>query len=127
MVSVDHKDAQMYFDRDVQCIRTYFQKRYHFLSEEFPSLLDDINVHTRLDRDVEASGFIKEDVEGSAEEESSDESEDSDDDSRSDDAKSRSDDANETDRKTDLLVWSRWQGFSVCWAEREPFAVREDG
>lgn len=28
MVSTSHENAEMYFDRDVQCIRTYWAKRF---------------------------------------------------------------------------------------------------
>ncbi len=38
MVSTSHENAEMYFDRDVQCIRTYFAKKFKFESDEFPRL-----------------------------------------------------------------------------------------
>lgn len=28
MVSTDHENAELYFDRDVQCIRTLFERKY---------------------------------------------------------------------------------------------------
>ncbi|KAF3483662.1 RIO1 family protein kinase [Arthroderma uncinatum] len=34
MVSVDHTNAEMYFDRDVNCIKRYFQRRFGFVSDE---------------------------------------------------------------------------------------------
>eukprot|EP00808_Paulinella_micropora_P013349 g36581.t1 len=36
MVSTTHENAKYYFDRDVQCVRTYFEKRFNFKSEEYP-------------------------------------------------------------------------------------------
>eukprot|EP01047_Picozoa_sp_COSAG01_P112887 COSAG01_NODE_41612_length_449_cov_0.891429_1_plen_124_part_10 len=33
MVSISHKDARFYFERDVECIITFFEKRFHFESE----------------------------------------------------------------------------------------------
>lgn len=34
MVSVDHKDGQFYFERDVECIRVFFEKRFGFVNED---------------------------------------------------------------------------------------------
>ncbi|KAI9825340.1 MAG: hypothetical protein M1826_007018 [Phylliscum demangeonii] len=33
MVSIDHVNAQMYFDRDVNCIKRFFARRFHFASD----------------------------------------------------------------------------------------------
>ena len=38
MISASHINAEFYFDRDVECIRTWFKKRYNFDSEERPYL-----------------------------------------------------------------------------------------
>lgn len=61
MVSIDHGNAQYYFDRDVACIKRYFQRRYGFTSDEpGPFFKDSIKTITkRLDVEVEASGFSK--------------------------------------------------------------------
>jgi len=61
MVSVSHPNAQFYFDRDVACIRRYFERRYHFLSDEPGPYFADATkkFDTRLDVEVEASGFSK--------------------------------------------------------------------
>ncbi|PGH14113.1 Atypical/RIO/RIO2 protein kinase [Helicocarpus griseus UAMH5409] len=66
MVSVDHPNAEMYFDRDVQCIKRYFQRRFGFVSDEKGPFFKDAKklVGTkksgrRLDVEVEASGFSK--------------------------------------------------------------------
>lgn len=34
MLSIDHANAEMYFDRDVACIKRFFQRRFHFTSDE---------------------------------------------------------------------------------------------
>ena len=65
MVSVDHANAQMYFDRDVRCIKTFFERRFHFTSDEAgPTLADareraETRSAKRLDVEAEASGYSK--------------------------------------------------------------------
>lgn len=34
MLSIDHPNAEMYFDRDVACIKRFFERRFHFTSDE---------------------------------------------------------------------------------------------
>ena len=61
-VSIDHANAEYYFDRDVECIKTFFRRRFHFTPDEsgptFAEALKGIS-KTRLDVEVEASGFSK--------------------------------------------------------------------
>ena len=65
MVSIDHANAQMYFDRDVECIKTFFERRFHFTSDEpGPSFTQvrkraELNCARRLDVEAEASGYSK--------------------------------------------------------------------
>jgi RIO kinase 2 len=65
MVSIDHANAEMYFDRDVNCIKRFFERRFHFTSNEPGPFYSDArkgvrrNGSRRLDVDVEASGFSK--------------------------------------------------------------------
>ena len=66
MISIDHANAEMYFDRDVQCVKDFFQRRFRFTSDEpgpfFSAVLDDRarNAHCkRLDVTAQASGFSK--------------------------------------------------------------------
>jgi len=65
MVSMDHVNAEMYFDRDVNCIKTFFRRRFHFTSEEPGPFFSDAkngllkNPTKRLDVEVEASGFSR--------------------------------------------------------------------
>lgn len=65
MVSVDHANAEMYFDRDVQCVKRFFERRFGFVSDEPGPFFRDIKKKvgsdstSRLDVQVEASGFSR--------------------------------------------------------------------
>lgn len=65
MVSVDHPNAEMYFDRDVNCIKRFFQRKFHFVSDVPGPFFADAkkqlakNTEKRLDVEVEASGFSR--------------------------------------------------------------------
>jgi len=65
MVSMDHQNAEMYFDRDVACIKRFFQRRFHFTSTTPGPFFKDAKKTVgrdgarRLDAAVEASGFTK--------------------------------------------------------------------
>lgn len=65
MVSMLHVNAEMYFDRDVNCIKRFFERRFHFTgTEKGPSFKHALKLvgkdgATRLDATVEASGFTK--------------------------------------------------------------------
>ncbi|KAL1967912.1 hypothetical protein VTN77DRAFT_2329 [Rasamsonia byssochlamydoides] len=65
MVSIDHPNAEFYFDRDVNCIKRFFQRRFHFTSDEPGPFFEDAkkqllqNPGKRLDVEVEASGFSR--------------------------------------------------------------------
>jgi len=95
MVSTSHENAEWYFNRDVECIRTFFKRRFRYESALYPrfkSTISEDGVATgdfRLDVMVAASGFKQKDMkvleeymeavksdgsEGSEEEESEDES-----------------------------------------------------
>lgn len=62
-ISTNHANAQMYFDRDVACIRRYFERRFKYTSDEpgpfFADALKNVDPEMRLDIEVEASGFSK--------------------------------------------------------------------
>ncbi|PCD43961.1 hypothetical protein AU210_003046 [Fusarium oxysporum f. sp. radicis-cucumerinum] len=34
MISMEHQNAEMYFDRDVNCIKRFFERRFHFVPTE---------------------------------------------------------------------------------------------
>ncbi|EGS21475.1 uncharacterized protein CTHT_0033330 [Thermochaetoides thermophila DSM 1495] len=65
MVSMDHPNAEMYFDRDVQCIKRFFERRFHFVSTTPGPFYKDAKKTVgkdgakRLDAALEASGFTK--------------------------------------------------------------------
>lgn len=61
MVSIDHANAEYYFDRDVACIKRFFDRRFGFTSDEPGPFFKDAIKHLvkRLDVEVEASGFSK--------------------------------------------------------------------
>jgi RIO kinase 2 len=59
MVSTSHADAEMYFDRDVKCVREFFKKRFGYESELFPTF-SDVEREDSLDVEVSMSGFTKE-------------------------------------------------------------------
>ncbi|KAF4496642.1 Atypical RIO RIO2 kinase [Fusarium agapanthi] len=65
MVSMEHQNAEMYFDRDVNCIKRFFERRFHFVPTEpgpfFKHAKKTVGKDgvKRLDAAVEASGFTK--------------------------------------------------------------------
>ncbi|KAH8173288.1 RIO1 family protein [Sarocladium implicatum] len=65
MVSMQHQNAEMYFDRDVNCIKRFFSRKFHFKSDEPGPFFEDAKKLVgadgckRLDATVEASGFTK--------------------------------------------------------------------
>ncbi|KAK7064166.1 Serine/threonine-protein kinase rio2 [Favolaschia claudopus] len=68
MVSTSHPNAEWYFNRDVECIRTFFRRRFRYESALYPrfkSTLSEDGVKTgdfRLDVMVAASGFKQKDM-----------------------------------------------------------------
>ncbi|KAI7867195.1 RIO1 family-domain-containing protein [Spinellus fusiger] len=59
MVSTSHINAEYYFDRDVDCIRTFFRRRFAYESVLYPKFKLDVNREFSLDVQVAASGFTK--------------------------------------------------------------------
>ena len=63
MVSTSHENAAFYFDRDVACIKRFFERRFHFVSDEPGPYFSDAAKPQpggrRLDVEAEASGFSK--------------------------------------------------------------------
>src|SRR5271170_5377428 len=56
MVSIDHPNARDYFERDVECIRTFFAKKFRFEADEAPRW-EDVKREGKLDYEVQASGY----------------------------------------------------------------------
>ncbi|RKP24342.1 RIO1 family-domain-containing protein [Syncephalis pseudoplumigaleata] len=59
MVSTSHANAEWYFNRDVECIRTFFRRRFNYESMLYPKFKLDVNKEFDLDVQVAASGFTK--------------------------------------------------------------------
>ncbi|NWY53581.1 RIOK2 kinase, partial [Chionis minor] len=59
MISTSHANAEWYFDRDVNCIKEFFKKRFNYESELFPAFKD-VRRECSLDREIAASGYTKE-------------------------------------------------------------------
>ncbi|KAL1199740.1 hypothetical protein V5N11_013008 [Cardamine amara subsp. amara] len=99
MVSVSHRNAQMYFDRDIECIFKFFRKRFNICFQEDrgesdetevdetnrPSFYDITKDANALDRDLEASGFTRKEQNDLDKFIEGEKSEDSDEDEESDD------------------------------------------
>ncbi|KAJ9362223.1 Rio2, N-terminal-domain-containing protein [Paecilomyces variotii] len=119
MISVDHPNAEMYFDRDVNCIKRFFQRKFHFTSDVPGPFFADArkqlieNPGKRLDVEVEASGFSRKmareleaymkevGVDGDAGAPREDEDEERDDDEEDDEEESGSDDENEEEEQSE--------------------------
>ncbi|XP_008448921.1 serine/threonine-protein kinase rio2 [Cucumis melo] len=79
MVSVSHRNAQMYFDRDVECIFKFFRKRFNLTFHESVDDENDVEIDNdesvrpcfssiskgvgSLDKELAASGFTRKDQE----------------------------------------------------------------
>ncbi|MCO5568119.1 hypothetical protein L7F22_021815 [Adiantum nelumboides] len=74
MVSVSHRNAEMYFDRDVECILKFFNKRFRANAkntkggqsselsfDDRPDFETVANLSASLDKQLEASGFTHQD------------------------------------------------------------------
>ncbi|XP_037495325.1 serine/threonine-protein kinase rio2 isoform X2 [Jatropha curcas] len=98
MVSVSHRNAQMYFDRDVECIFKFFSKRFNLSFQEHTDEIDGSDVDSDetgrptfssisktvgfLDKELAASGFTRKDqndiekfIEGGSEKDTSSDTE----------------------------------------------------
>ncbi|KAJ1360850.1 Rio2, N-terminal [Parelaphostrongylus tenuis] len=58
MVSITHQNAQFYFERDVECIRIFFRRKFNYDSDDYPKFTE-IERKYNLDVELEASGFTK--------------------------------------------------------------------
>lgn len=56
MVSTSHPNAEVYFDRDVRCIREFFKKRFAYESDLYPKF-SDLERDDELDTEVACSGY----------------------------------------------------------------------
>ncbi|KAJ1569506.1 hypothetical protein HK405_003713 [Cladochytrium tenue] len=110
MVSTRHRNAESYFNRDVDCIRAFFRKRFAYESRLYPRFTRDADRQFSLDVEVAASGFSSKEQEileqymeeeASVSDDEDDDDEDDDDDDDDDDADgnddAKEDDENEVD------------------------------
>lgn len=58
MISTEHVDAETYFERDVNCVRDFFKRRFAYESELYPTF-QDISREDCIDVTVKASGITK--------------------------------------------------------------------
>ncbi|XP_075979290.1 RIO kinase 2 [Anticarsia gemmatalis] len=56
MVSTSHPNAELYFDRDVRCIRDFFKRRFGYESETYPNF-SDLERDDELDTEIACSGY----------------------------------------------------------------------
>ena len=58
MISTSHINADYYFNRDVNCVKTFFKRRFGFEAAATPTLADDTSRgKTSLDEELRASGW----------------------------------------------------------------------
>ncbi|MCO5612488.1 hypothetical protein L7F22_066756 [Adiantum nelumboides] len=120
MVSVSHRNAEMYFDRDVECILKFFNKRFRANTkntegaqsselsfDDRPDFETVANLSASLDKQLEASGFTHQDqknleeyIEGMIEDDAGS-NEGGNDDSKSNTEEDISEDENKSDRDSD--------------------------
>lgn len=63
MVSTDHQRAVEFFNRDVTCIKDYFKRKFGLEFEDLPRLETDVERKADLDKEIKASGFLRDNVE----------------------------------------------------------------
>ena len=59
MVSTNHKNAEYYFDRDVQGVVDFFKRKFEFTSVEPVPKLSDVERRHNMDIELAASGYNK--------------------------------------------------------------------
>lgn len=59
MVSVQHPQAEFFFDRDVACLKDFFRRRFDFESELAPTF-SEVHRVDAIDAEVSASGITRE-------------------------------------------------------------------
>jgi len=59
MISINHRNAEEQFNRDVECIRSFFQKKFRYTADDAGPFWSDVKRVGTLDAAVEASGISK--------------------------------------------------------------------
>ena len=62
MISINHPDAIFFFNRDIECIHKYFERKYNLIFEDRPKLETDIQRKAEIDKEVKESVFMREAV-----------------------------------------------------------------
>jgi RIO kinase 2 len=62
MISIDHPDANFFFNRDVECIQKYFGKKCELVFPEKPTLSTDVERKGDIDKEVKESVWMREAV-----------------------------------------------------------------
>merc|ERR1712100_81094 len=55
VVSSEHQSAKLYFDRDVKCIRDFFQKRFGVIVEQYPTFEEALSHAVKNEKAKETS------------------------------------------------------------------------
>lgn len=137
MVSTQHANAEELFGRDVECLRLFFSRRFHFEASEWPVLSRDVLVNGRtegglLDTELKASGFRNHHSDSSADEDESDNRDNSDSESDYNSESDSDDDVSECEEEslseeaeTETLSASSYEdsdsGFSSSSFDEEDF------
>ncbi|KPJ14474.1 Serine/threonine-protein kinase RIO2 [Papilio machaon] len=56
MVSTNHPNAELYFDRDVKCVREFFKKRFGYETDTYPKF-EDLERDDEMDTEIACSGY----------------------------------------------------------------------
>ncbi|KAI5855877.1 RIO1 family-domain-containing protein, partial [Tricharina praecox] len=59
MISINHRNAEEQFNRDVECIRSFFSKKFRYTADDAGPFWSDVKRVGTLDVAVEASGISK--------------------------------------------------------------------
>ena len=72
MISLNHIDAEKYFTRDVNCIKTFFKRKFGLTFDD-DIKFEDIKRIGYLDKELEAFGYVKDEKEKKVKEEDEEE------------------------------------------------------
>lgn len=59
MISINHPNAEDQFNRDVQCIKTFFERKFRYTADDAGPFWTDVKRVGTLDVEVDASGISK--------------------------------------------------------------------
>ncbi|CEI40229.1 Serine/threonine-protein kinase rio2 [Fusarium venenatum] len=129
MVSMEHQNAEMYFDRDVNCVKRFFERRFHFVPTEPGPFFKRAKKAMakeglkRLDATVEASGFTKKmlkDLEAAIKEKVDETAQQSEDEDDEDDEDEEGEDEGEPEDSKDVQTSGGLLGDDVMNSKDDP-------